>query len=400
MTHAAITGVGAVSALGVGAETLHRRWAAGACGIADGRGACDAFDPAVALSAKSARRMHRCVQMAIVAADEAIGQAWGETGAPPYPPERVACILGVAFGGMEVACEQYAAFRRDGADQVWTLTVPVGMPNASPAALAIRYGLRGETYSIGTACAAGAHAIGAGLRLLRAGSADAVVVGGAEAPVTDFLRAAFTKAGALSRQGVSRPFDRRRDGFVLGEGAGILVLEDPAKARERGADVLASVNGYGSTTDAHHLTAPLDGGEMCARAIALALADAGLAPEAVDYVNAHGTGTTSNDRAETVALKRALGAHAYAVPVSAPKSVLGHSIGAAGAVEAVAAVMALRDRIAHPTVGHEVPEEGLDLNYVAGEPQPLVPRVEQQPLVGLSNSFAFGGHNVSLVLSA
>lgn len=398
MRQAAITGVGAVSALGVGADVLHRSWAAGECGIEDGKGSCASFDPGVALTPKASRRMHRCVQMAVVAAEEAVQQAWSD-GEVPYSPERVACIVGVAFGGMEVACEQYAAFMREGAGAVWTLTVPVGMPNASPAALAIRYGLRGETYSIGTACAAGAHAIGAGLRLIRAGAVDAAIVGGAEAPVTDFLQAAFTNAGALSREGVARPFDRRRDGFVLGEGAGLLVLEDPVKAGERGATVLAGVSGYGSTTDAHHLTAPLDGGEMCARAITLALADAGLDPADVDYVNAHGTGTTSNDRAETMAIKRALGAHAHEVPVSAPKSVLGHSIGAAGGVEAVAAVMALRERVAHPTLGLEDPDDDLDLNYVPGVPQPLEPHGEG-PLVGVSNSFAFGGHNVTLVLTA
>lgn len=395
---AAVTGIGAVSALGVGAQGLHDRWMAGESGIRDGGGKCESFDPSEIMSAKAARRVHRCVQMAVAACQEAVDQAWA--GAMPYAPERVACILGVAFGGMEVACEQYEQFSAGGTDEVWTLTVPVGMPNASPAVLAINFGFRGETYSVGTACAASGHAIGSGLRLLRADAADAVVVGGAEAPVTPFLHAAFTKAGALSRAGVPRPFDRDRDGFVLGEGAGVLILENEAKARSRGARILARLAGYGSTTDAHHLTAPMPDGAMCARAITLALEDAGMTADDVDYINAHGTGTVSNDRAETVAIKRALGDRAYDVPVSAPKSTLGHAIGAAGGIEAVSAVLALQHRVAHPTVGHRDPEEGLDLNYVAGASQELRLRPGTDRLVGLSNSFAFGGHNVTLVFTA
>jgi 3-oxoacyl-[acyl-carrier-protein] synthase II len=394
---AAITGVGAVTPLGVGAGVLHERWAAGESGIEAGSGTCADFEPTDVVSRKEARRMHRCVQLAIMACREATATAWGEE--LPYEPDRVACVLGVAFGGTELVCEQYRAHDKGGKDAVWTLTVPVGMANAAPAVLAIRYGFRGETNTVTSACAASAQAIGEGMRMLREDVADAVVVGGAEAPVTDFLQAAFAQAGALSSSGISRPFDRRRDGFVMGEGAGLLVLEQPEKARARGAKVLGNLAGFASTTDGHHLTAPAEDGAMCALAIQRALDDAGLSPEEVDYVNAHGTSTRSNDRSETTALKVALGDHAYQVPVSAPKSVLGHSIGAAGGVEAIATLGALRARVAQPTVGLEEPEEGLDLDYVRGSARPLRENGDR-PLVGISNSFAFGGHNATIVVTA
>lgn len=394
---AAITGIGAVTPLGIGVDALHDRWVRGESGIEDGAAVCADFDPTDILSRKEARRMHRSVQLALMASDEAVAMAWD--GDLPYEPARIACVLGVAFGGTQLVCEQFMTHATAGEDAVWTLTVPVGMGNAAPAVLAIRHGFRGASGSVTSACAASAQAIGDGVRMLRSGTADAVIVGGAEAPVTDFLQAAFRQAGALSPTGVSRPFDERRDGFVMGEAAGILILERPEKAEARGATVLGHVAGFASTTDGHHLTAPDSSGEMCARAITEALADGGFGPDDVDYVNAHGTSTRSNDRAETVALKRALGTRAHEVPVSAPKSVLGHSIGAAGAVEAIATVQALRHCQAAPTVGLEQPEEGLDLDYVPDGWRPL-PEREDRPLVGISNSFAFGGHNATVVITA
>jgi 3-oxoacyl-[acyl-carrier-protein] synthase II len=396
---AAITGIGAVTPLGVGVAPLHERWARGECAIEDGTATCRDFDPGDVLSRKESRRMHRSVQLAIMACDEAVSMAWG--GELPYAPERVACVLGVAFGGTELVCEQYLTHEQSGADAVWTLTVPVGMGNAAPAVLAIRHGFRGSSGSVTSACAASAQAIGDGLRMLREDVADAVIVGGTEAPVTDFLQAAFLQAGALSPTGVSRPFDGRRDGFVMGEGSGILVLEREDRALARRANVLGHLAGFASTTDGYHLTAPDVDGAMCAAAIRGALDDAGVGVEDVAYVNAHGTSTRSNDRAETAALKRALGDHAYRVPISAPKSVLGHSIGAAGAIEAIATLQALRYREAQPTVGLEQPEDGLDLAYVTGgRATPLPESEDGRPLVGISNSFAFGGHNATLVVTA
>jgi 3-oxoacyl-[acyl-carrier-protein] synthase II len=239
------------------------------------------------------------------------------------------------------------------------------------------------------------------MRLLRLGEADAVITGGSESCITEFILAAFRNAGALSKSGESRPFDRRRDGFVMSEGAGILILEDPDKAEERGAEILGYVTGYGSTTDGHHLTAPAEDGEVCAAAIKQALTDAGRTPEDVDYVNAHGTSTPTNDLSETTALKVALGDHAYKVPVSAPKSVLGHSIGAAGAVEAITTLQALRHREIPPTVGLEEPDEKLDLNYTPLTAAPLDGDGNGDGrMVAISNSFAFGGHNATLTIEA
>jgi 3-oxoacyl-[acyl-carrier-protein] synthase II len=397
---AAITGVGAVTPLGVGADVLHERWVQGVSGLEDGKGVCRDFDSSELLTKKQARRTDRFVQFGIAACKEATEAAWGDE--LPYAPERIACLLGVSFGGTQVLFDQYQVLQESGPAAVWPLTVPVTMPNATPAVLAMRHGFHGESRSIASACASSAQAIGEGLRMLRLGDADAVIVGGTEACLTEFLMAAFRTAGALSRSGICRPFDRRRDGFVMAEGAGILILEDPEKAEDRGAEVLGYVSGYGSTTDGHHLTAPAEDGETCALAIRTALADAGRAPEEVDLVNAHGTSTQANDLAETNALKVALGEHAYKIPVSAPKSVVGHSIGAAGAVEAIAALLALRNREVAPTVGLEESEDALDLNYVPGGPIPLEPANGNGDgrLVCLSNSFAFGGHNAVVVIEA
>jgi 3-oxoacyl-[acyl-carrier-protein] synthase II len=395
---AAITGVGAVTPLGLGAGTLLERWRDGESGLLDGVGICRDFDPGDLLSRKETRRTERFAQLGLMAAEEALQMAWGDD--LPYEPHRVACVMGVAFGGIETMWNQREIMAAEGSDSVWVLTVPVSMPNALPAQLAMRKGLRGETGSIATACASSAQAIGAGLRMLREGNTDAVVVGGAEACVTEYGLALFRNAGALSRSGICRPFDRRRDGFVMAEGAGVLVLEDPEKAARRGAEVLGEVTGYASTTDGYHLTASEPTGEVCASAITAALQDANLDPEDVDYVNAHGTSTPDNDRSETGALKIALGDHAHEVPISSTKSAVGHSIGAAGAVEAIAALLALRNRVAPPTLGLEEPDEGLDLDYVPGESKPLKENAANGTLVAISNSFAFGGHNAVLVITA
>jgi 3-oxoacyl-[acyl-carrier-protein] synthase II len=273
------------------------------------------------------------------------------------------------------------------------------MPNASAAALAMRYGLHGPSFTTVSACAAGAHAIGTSLRLIQCGDVDAAITGGIEAAVTPLARAAFQNMGALSPTGVSRPFDARRDGFVLGEGAGVLVLEEESAAAARGATVLGRVLGYGATVDGHHLTAPEPSGRACARAIELALEDARLTPDDVDYVNAHGTSTVLNDRSETRAIKVALGPAARHVAVSSTKSAIGHSLGAAGALEAIATILALRRGIAPPTLGYGEPEEGLDLDYVPERAREL-PSRNGRALVGLSNSFGFGGHNAVLCVSA
>jgi 3-oxoacyl-[acyl-carrier-protein] synthase II len=391
-----ITGVGAVSPLGVGADVLLRRWVAGESGIADGEGACRDFVAKEHLSVKEARRSDRFAQFAMVASDEALAQAGWDGDELPYASERIGCVLATGIGGLESLEGQHDVLRDKGEKAVSPLSVPLFMVNAGAAAVAMRHGLRGHAYSVGSACAAGSHAIGAATRMIQVGDADAVVTGGAEATLTPLARASFDAMGALSPTGISRPFDARRDGFVMGEGAGILVLEDAERAAERGATVLGEVRGYGSTSDAFHLTAPEPEGRHAADAIVAALADAGLTAADVDYVNAHGTSTPLNDASETNAIKLALGEHAAKVPVSSTKSVIGHLLGAAGAVEAIATLLALRERTIPPTVGLDEPDPELDLDYVPNVARKLEQR--NGAPIALSNSFGFGGHNVVLCL--
>jgi 3-oxoacyl-[acyl-carrier-protein] synthase II len=393
-----ITGVGAVTPLGVGARTLHERWTAGACGIRDGEAPCADFDATEHMTAKQARRADRSTQLAIVAGAEALADAgWDDE--LPYDAELIGCVLGTGIGGIATLEDNHDHLRDTGPSSVSPLAVPLMMSNAGSAALSLRYGLRGPVFSVVSACAAGNHAIGTALRMIQHGEAEAVVTGAAEAPLTPLSRAAFGKMGALSPSGVSRPFDARRDGFVMGEGSGVLVLEAGDAARARGARILGTIRGYGSTGDAHHITAPHAEGRGGARAMQVALRDAGLEADEVDYVNAHGTSTQLNDRAETRALKSVFGERAGKIPVSSTKSAIGHLLGAAGAVEAVATVLALRDRIAPPTIGWEQADEGLDLDYVPGTARPLE-MANGRPPVALSNSFGFGGHNATLCLEA
>ncbi|MFZ0092071.1 MAG: beta-ketoacyl-[acyl-carrier-protein] synthase family protein [Solirubrobacteraceae bacterium] len=391
-----VTGLGAVTPLGIGAATLHDRWAAGEVGIVDGAGVCREYDPTENLSVKEARRLDRFAQLAVTAAGEAVGQAGWED-EPPYDPLRVGCVMATGIGGQSTLEAQLEVMRLRGAKMVSPLGIPQYMPNAATAAVTMKYSLRGQSYGVVSACASGAHAIGSALRMIQYGDADAVVCGGAEAALTDFAFASFNSMQALSVTGISRPFDLRRDGFVMGEGAGVLVLEEEEAARGRGADILGEIAGWGSTTDAHHLTAPEPTGGPASRAIELALRDAGAEPAEIDYVNAHGTSTQLNDAAETAAIKRALGEEARRIPISSTKSSIGHTLGAAGAVEAVATLRTLITGVIAPTLGYEVPDPELDLDYVPGEARPLVTGNGHPPLA-LSNSFAFGGHNVALAL--
>jgi 3-oxoacyl-[acyl-carrier-protein] synthase II len=395
---AVITGVGAVSPLGVGARTLHERWSAGRSGIEDGYGRASEFDPKEHLSIKEVRRADRFTQLALAATKEALEDAGWEDG-PPGDRDRAACLIGTGIGGIGTLETQHLILQAEGAERISPLSIPLLMANAASGVVAMKYDLRGQSFGTVSACAAGAHAIGMAERLIRYGDADTVVTGGSEAAITPLATAAFTKMDALSESGISRPFDRRRDGFVMGEGAGVLVLEEEEAARARGARILGYVRGYASTSDAHHLTAPEPSGRGASKAIELALADAGVGPDDVVYVNAHGTSTPLNDRAETNALKVALGEErARQVPVSSTKSAIGHLLGAAGAVEAIATLLALRDRIAPPTLNYEEPDEGLDLDYVPQEARPLANGDTRA--LGISNAFGFGGHNAVLCLEA
>jgi len=389
-----VTGVGAVTPLGVGARTLYERWRAGVSGIEDGVGRANEFEPTEHLTKKEVRRADRFTQFALVSSDEALREA-GWDGELPYDADRIGCLIGTGIGGIGTLEHGKEVLMEKGARAVSPLAVPLMMGNAAAGAVAMRHGVRGQSYSILSACAAGAHSIGAAARMIQTGDADAVITGGSEAALTPLATAAFGALDALSEKGVSRPFDAQRDGFVMGEGAAVLILEDGEKARARGATILGRIAGYGASSDAHHLTAPRPDGAGAVQAMKRALEDAGFGPQDIVYVNAHGTSTQLNDRAETVAIKDVLGND---VPVSSLKSSIGHLLGAAGAVEAVATLLAMRDRVAPPTLNYEQPDEGLDLDYVPNEARTL--DVNGHPAVALSNAFGFGGHNAVLCLEA
>jgi 3-oxoacyl-[acyl-carrier-protein] synthase II len=399
-----ITGVGAVTPLGVGAQELYEGWVSRRSGLADGVGACAEFDATAFMSAKEARRSDRFAQLAIAAGAQALADAgWGGQ-EPPTDPSDIGCVIGSGIGGMATFETQCETLSERGPERVSPLAIPLIMGNAAAGLLAMRHGLRGPVFGVMSACASGAHAIGEAARMIRAGEAQAAVAGGAEATLTPLAKAAFAKMEATSPTGISRPFDARRDGFVMGEGAGVLVLESEELAKERGARVLGEVLGYAATADAHHLTAPEPTGRPAATAISRALRNAGLTPEDIDYVNAHGTSTPLNDRSETEAIKLALGERAHDIPVSSTKSAIGHLLGAAGAVEAIATILALNEGVAPPTLNYEHPDPDLDLDYVADGPRPLATNGNgngsgHRRLVALSNSFGFGGHNAVLCLA-
>ena len=392
----AITGIGAVTPLGVGAPALHERWAAGESGIEDGLARCDEFEPTDHLTRRQVRRTDRFTQLALVAGAEAISGAGLDEA--PYDRAEVGCVMGTGIGGISTIESEHTILQQDGQGKVSPHCVPQMMANSAAGALAIQHELRGQCFGTVSACAAGAHAVGTAARMVAYGDAVACVTGGAESAITPLATAAFAEMGATSESGISRPFDRRRDGFVMGEGAGVMVLEDAETAELRGAPILGYLTGYGATADAHHMTAPEPSGEGAARAIRKALADAEIEPGQLAYVNAHGTSTPLNDRSETEALKSALGEQAMRIPTSSTKSAIGHLLGAAGAVEAVETLQALRAKQAPPTLNYEEPDEGLDLDYVPDGARELP--LNGHPAIGISNSFGFGGHNAVLCLEA
>jgi 3-oxoacyl-[acyl-carrier-protein] synthase II len=371
------------------------------------RFACEVrgFDAVPYVGPKEVRRTDRAALLAVAAATDALGDATGlsmeQTGEllpAPSPddlgadPVRCAVVAGSGIGGIRTLEDQVIGYAERGPSRVGPFLVPMMMPNAAAALVAIRHGFTGPNLAIATACATGAHTIGEGARLLRDGMADVVVCGGTEASVSPVAMAAFARMGALSKNpdpaAASRPFDDDRDGFVMGEGAAFVVLEPYDRAVSRGAHIHGEVLGYGLTCDAHHITAPIDDGSGAVAAIEMALADAGVAAGAIGHVNAHGTSTPQNDAAEAAAIAKVFGAGA--VPVTSTKGVTGHLIGAAGAVEAVAALLAAARGVVPPTANHR--HTDLPVDVVAGEPR----TIGVAPAV--STSFAFGGHNAALVL--
>ena len=401
-----ITGVGAVSPIGMTARESFSAAVAGKSGISTpeqfsseitqifAAGQIKDFSPEPYVNKREAKRMARFTQMAIVAA----AQAWEEAGLKPeeYDPERVGVVLGSGMGGLDVICEQYAELVNNGPRSVSSFFIPKAIVNTTAGLIAIRYGLNGPCYSIVTACASGADAIGHAYYAVREGRADAMLVGGAESVMIELAVQGFHQMGALSESGditrASIPFDRERQGFVIGEGAAFLLLESEASVRKRGAKPLGSLAGYAQTCDAHHITAPQPEGKQAARAMAEAIRDAGIAKEQIGYINAHGTSTPLNDATESAAIEACFGEHTNTLKVSSTKSMTGHMLGAAGAFEAVLSLLALNEGIAPPTIGLEHEDEVCRLNYVKGTAQKL------DSDYALSNSFGFGGHNSCLVL--
>jgi len=350
------------------------------------------FDPAEYFGPKEARRLDRVTLLGFAAAADALADA-GEPGADPA---RCGVVIGTGVGGLSTIETQVGVLNAKGPSRVSPFLVPMMMVNATSATVAMRFGWTGPNLCIATACAASAHAVGESVRLIRDGSADVVLAGGAEAALTPTAISAFARMTALSTRSndparASRPFDAERDGFVMGEGAGALVIERWDRAVARGARVYAEIIGYGRNADAYHITAPSPGGEGAAACMRAAIDDAGLDTRAIGHVNAHGTSTPLNDAAEAEAIRKVFGD--VAPPVTSIKGVTGHLIGAAGAVEAVASILALLHGAVPPTANHEVLGDGLGIDVVHGSPRPL------EPMPVISNSFGFGGHNAALVIA-
>lgn len=402
-----VTGMGAITPYGV---TVDRLWD----GLVEGRSRvsritrfdpsqfdskiaaeCAIVDTSEFLDGKQIKRMDPYAQFAMIAATEAVRQS----GLQPdrEDPHRLAVIFGTGIGGMMELESQFKRLVEKGPGKISAFTIPKLMVNAASGNLSIAFGAKGKSIAVGTACASATNAMGEAVREIRAGYADVVITGGSEAAITELAVAAFASMKALSTrnddpQRASRPFDRDRDGFVLGEGAGAFVFEELEHARRRGAPILAEIIGFASTCDADHLTQPLESGEGAASAMSLALRDARINPDEVDYINAHATGTPLGDVAESAAIKKVFGSAAFNLVVSSTKSAIGHSLGASGGIELAAVICALNNSVVPPTINLDHPGEGCDLDYC-----PNVAR-DRRMRIGLNNSFGFGGHNACVLV--
>jgi 3-oxoacyl-[acyl-carrier-protein] synthase II len=354
------------------------------------------FDPVVLFSAREARKMDRFTQFAVAVAMEALEQSGLRI--EESNRDRVGVVIGTGIGGIGTLLEQVEVMRERGPERVSPFLVPMMISDSAPGMLAIRFGARGPNMALATACASGNNAIGEALEMIRRGAADVMIAGASEAALVPVAMAGMNVMTALSTrnddpQTASRPFDRDRDGFLMGEGAGMLIMESLEQAQARGAEILCEVTGYGTTDDAHHISAPAENGAGAAIAMQLALQNANLDVTEIGYINAHGTSTPLNDKSETAAIKTVFGEHAYNVPVSSTKSMTGHLLGASGALEAVFCILAIRDEVLPPTINYRTPDPECDLDYVPNQPRKASPRHV------MSNSFGFGGHNATLVFS-
>ena len=352
------------------------------------------FDPKQNMDAKAARRMEAFSQFAVAASKEALEQSGIDM--EKEDPYRVGVCVGSGIGSLQAMEKDVKKLNEKGPSRVNPLLVPLMISNMAAGNVAIQFGLKGKCFNVVTACATGTHSIGEAFRSIQYGEADVMVAGGAEASITPIGIAGFTSLTALNTtEDASRasiPFDEDRNGFVMGEGAGVVVLESLEHAKARGANILAEVVGYGATCDAFHITSPAEDGSGAARAMENAMKDAGMAAEDIDYVNAHGTSTHHNDLFETKAIRLALGDHAEKVKINSTKSMIGHLLGAAGGVEFITCVKSIQDGFVHATVGLEKPGEGCDLDYTMGD------GVSMNVDVAISNSLGFGGHNASLIV--
>lgn len=408
-TRVVITGLGAVSPLGLNVEETWNAILAGKSGVApithfdasnhETKFAAEVkgFDPEALLGRRDARRMDRFVQLAVVATDQALKDAKLEI--TDGNRDRIGALIGTGIGGIGTVLSEVETLREKGPRRISPFLIPMMLPDTAPGQVAINFGVRGPNLTVTSACATGTNALGEAFKMIQRGAADAMITGGAEAAIHQLVMAGFNAMGALSMRNddparASRPFDKNRDGFVAGEGSAILIVESEEHAKARGARIYAEVLGYGLTDDAYHISAPAENGAGAARCMQLALDDAGLTPSQVKYLNAHGTSTQLNDKSETAAVKTVFGESAYDLAISSTKSMHGHLLGAAGALESMLVVKSLQNGMIPPTINYETPDPVCDLDYVPNTAR----KVNGSFNVAMSNSFGFGGHNASIVI--
>ncbi len=402
-----VTGMGAITPVGNSVEEFWKNLKEGVSGIdrvsrfdpsqfsSQIVGEVKGFDASQYMDRKEARRMDLVQQYGVASAQQAFDQSG--VGADSLDPERAGVVVGSGIGGIETFEKQHAILLNQGPNRVSPFFIPMMIIDLCAGLVSMRLNFKGPNYATVSACSSGAHAIADAFKIIQRGEADVMMAGGTEASITPASLAGFCSARALSTRNhepekASRPFDKQRDGFVMSEGAGMMILESLEHAQRRGAKILAEIVGVGQTADAYHITAPAPGGEGAIRAMRLALKDAGVEPDSVDYINAHGTSTDLNDITETQAIKEVFGERAKKIPVSSTKSMIGHLLGAGGAVELIATIMSMEEGVLHPTINYEFPDPDCDLDYVANKMRKM------DVNVALSNSFGFGGHNITIAV--
>jgi len=406
---AVVTGLGPIAPIGIGAVAFWEALQSGRSGVRNVEDVIDLsgidvkigapvdeFDPIDYIDAKKARRLDRSSQFALAAAKLALHD--GDIDLGKCNLERFGVVAGTGIGGMQTFAENFTTLIERGPRRVSPFFVPRMMPNAISGEISIAHGLKGSNFGVVSACASGTHAIGLATKLIESGDLDCALAGGAEAVLLTITYAGFARMGAISNrnedpQAASRPFEQDRDGFIMGEGAGLILIESYEHAIARGASIYAAIDGFGMSADASHITAPIETGSGAAQAISLALRSAGVSPDVVDYINAHGTSTPHNDRVETRAIKLALGENAHRIKISSTKSQIGHLLGAAGGVETIATLLSMKHGVIPATLNYETPDPDCDLDYTS--------EITKLPVrVALSNSFGFGGQNACLLFQS